>query len=216
MNNGDLSGKSNNSVKIIIILIVALLIGVLGFICYDKFINKEKPPVPTPTPISTSSTDGNESGSEKITTLKRIQLTDVDQIANVDGKEFKIKKEITVDGAYLLIDDAIQYVEDIETAYAEYAYVTDKYIIFTVNAQEGETIAYAIDKNGNSISIDDVNKDENEKGEDKQVYQIHDLKIVDDNLQASGHVFCGLDGDCQDIDLILKYENNTITVLPKN
>lgn len=209
--NNELNVKSNNNSKIIIVILVILLIGALGFICYDKFINKEKPPVSTPI----SNPGDNDSNSEKITTLKRIQLSDVDQIANVDGKEFKIKKEVTVDGAFLLIDDAVQYVWDLETAYAEFAYVTNKYIIFTVNAQDWETITYAIDKEGNQISVDDVNKEGNEKGEDERRYQIHDLKIVDGKLQASGHLFCGIDGDCPDIDLMLNYENNIITVAPK-
>ena len=215
--NSELSSSSNNYSKLIIASLAILLIGAIDFICYDKFINTEKPPVPTPSPTPSVTLSDNESDSEKITMLKRIQLSDVDQIANVDGIEFKIKKEVTVDGAYLLIDDAVQDLWDFETAYAEYAYVTNKYIIFTVDAQDWETITYAINRDRIEISVDDVNKEGNEKGEDERRYQIHDLKIVDGKLQASGHLFCGIDGDCPDIDLMINYnyENNAIIVTPK-
>lgn len=47
-NNNFVNEKNNNS-KIIIAVLVTLLVVALGFICYDKFINKEKPPVPTQT-----------------------------------------------------------------------------------------------------------------------------------------------------------------------
>ena len=211
--NNESNVKPSNSSKAIIAVLAILLVGALSLICYDKFINKEKPPVPTSTPIINSV--DNDTDLEEITSLKRIQITDVDQIANVDGKEFKIKKEISVDGAFLLIDDTIQYVWDMETVYAEYAYVTNKYIIFTIIGQDWETITYAIDKNGNQITVDDVNKDGNKTGEDTRRYQIHDLKIVDDKLQASGHIFCELDSDCLDKDLMINYENNTIIVTPK-
>lgn len=204
-NNNVVVEKNSNS-KIVIVILVILLVGTLGFICYDKFINTEKPPVPT---------SDDKINKDGITSLGRIEITGENQIVNLDGKEFKIKKEITVDGAFLLIDDNIQYVWDIETVYAEYAYVTNKYIIFTVNAQDWETITYAIDKNGNQIEVDDINKDENDTGDNSQQYQLHNFKVVDNKLQASGHIFCGLDGSCPDIDLIINYENNKIIVIPK-
>ncbi len=60
--NNELNVKSNNNSKIIIVILVILLIGALGFICYDKFINKEKPPVPTPTPVPTDEVDNEPKG----------------------------------------------------------------------------------------------------------------------------------------------------------
>ena len=50
-NNNVVVEKNNNS-KIIIAVLVTLLVVALGFICYDKFINKEELPVPTVTPTS--------------------------------------------------------------------------------------------------------------------------------------------------------------------
>ena len=135
-----------------------------------------------------------------ITKLERIEITDNDQIVKIGEKEYKIKKEITVDGAFLLIDDAIRELWNLETAYAEYAYVTDKYILFTVTAQDWESITYAINEEGHQILTND-----NE-------YQIHDLKIIDGVLHASGHIFCGADGDCPDKDLVIVYAEDKITV----
>ena len=94
-------------------------------------------------------------------------------------------------------------------------YVNYLDILFTIQGQDWESITYAIDKEGNEISIDDVNKEGNETGEDERRYQIHDVIIVDGSLQASGHLFCGTEGNCPDINLALTYENNTITVAPK-
>lgn len=209
----DNDSKKKNSF-IICILIILLLVTV-GYIVYDKFLKDDKT-IKTSTNSESSSSENESIKTNEITTLKRIQITDVNQIANVDGKEFRIKKEISVDGAYLLINDSIVDAGGETTAYADFAYVTNKYIIFTIITQEAESISYAINKEGNEILVDDVNKDSNKTGEDTRQYQIHDLKIVDGILHTSGHVFCGLDVECIDKDLIIKYENNKITVIPVN
>ena len=195
--NDNLNVKVNSYSKLIIVILSILLIGAIGFICYDKFINTEKPPVSTPVP-------SNDVDENKITSFKKVTITDNDQIINIGEKEFKIKKETTIDGSFLLIDDTIQYVDDMETAYADFAYVTNKYIIFTIIGQDGELISYAINNDGKKINTND-NK-----------YQMQDIKNVDGTIVARGHIFCGLDGDCPDKELLIKYENNTITVLPKN
>ena len=140
--------------------------------------------------------------NDKITSLNRMEITDTNQITKIGNKEFKIKKEVTVDGAFLLIDDAIREVLNMETVYADYAYVTNKYIIFTLIAQDWEKVVYVINENGEQVSVDDGD------------YQIHDLKIVDGKVEAKGHIFCGLDGDCPDKDLIIKYEDNQIIISP--
>ena len=66
--NSEINGKKNNSTKIIIVVLSVLLIGALGFICYDKFINKEKSPVPPSTSISTPapSTTTNSTDSDSL------------------------------------------------------------------------------------------------------------------------------------------------------
>ena len=195
--NNELNNNSRN--KLIIVILGVVLVGALGFICYDKFINNEKPPIPTPVVIPSNDVD-----KDKITTLKKVTITDIDQIVNIGEKEFKIRKETTIDGSFLLIDNDIRNIGDMETVYADFAYATNKFMFFTIIGQDGELISYAIDSTGKEITFND-NK-----------YQMQDIKLVDGNLEASGHIFCGLDGDCPDKKLQIKYENNAITVLPKN
>ncbi len=195
-NNQDKKVKTSDRFRMMFIVILFLLLIVpLIFISYDKFFNQEKPPVPTP-----STTDIID---DKITSLERVEITDTNKIANVGGKEFTIKQELTVDGAYLYINDVVQVPTDNETIYADIAYVTNKYIIFTNPGQDAEIISYAIDKDGKPITVNDND------------YQMHDIVLANDNLEASGHIFCGLDGDCPDKTLVIKYENDTITVTPK-
>ena len=192
------------NIKIVAYIVFGLAIIFIGFICYDKFFNIEKAPVVNPTPINTISDD-------KIKVLNRVEIKDQDQVVKIEDKEFKIRKEITVDGAFLLIDDSIQELWDLETVYADFAYVTNKFILFTVAAQDGESIVYAIDKDGKEIATDDTDGTNEEAR-----YQIHDITLNNDVIETKGHVFCGLDGNCPDKDLIIKYENNKISVVLKN
>lgn len=152
---------------------------------------------------NTKGNNDKPSINEKITTVSKITIKDTDQVVKIGEKEFKIRKETNVDGSFLLINDKTINTDDGGTIYADTAYVTNKFIIFTVIGQELDDIVYAIDQDGNKIKIED-NK-----------YQIHDLKVVNEHLQASGHIFCGLDKDCKDVDLDIIYENNKIIVTPK-
>lgn len=193
----DVNTNLKTNIKIIAYIVIGLAFIFIGFICYDKFFNTEKPPIPTPVPTDNII-------DNKITNLDRIEITDVDQTIYIGEKEYIIKKEVTVDGAFLLIDDEIQEITDLGTAYADFAYVTNEFAFFTIVAQDGESIVYAIDKDGNALTFDD--KD----------YQMQNITIDDGILIARGHIFCGLDGDCPDKDLIIEYKDNVITVYPKN
>ena len=145
-----------------------------------------------------------DNNSNTITDVRRVIITNDNQVVKLDDMEYKLKKEISVDGAFLLIDDQMIDLENSEVLYAEIAYVTNKYLIFTVAAQDWESIVYVMDKDGKAIAFESND------------YQIHDLKVNDGILYASGHIFCGVDGNCPDKDLVIKYENNSITISPKN
>lgn len=195
MNNNENVKKNNRMVTVILLI---LLLAAIGYIVYDKCIKMEKPSEMEPTNVI------ERVKSDKITSLKRVAITDKEEEINIDGNKYKIKREISVDGAFLLIDDALKETENGSTIYADYAYVTNKYAIFTVIAQDWETIVYIIDKDGKQITFEDND------------YQVHDFKIIDGNLETSGHIFCGLDGDCPDKELIINYVDNSITVTTKN
>ena len=84
----------------------------------------------------------------------------------------------------------------------------DKFLFVTGAAQEGEIIQYAIGENG-KIMINDNN------------YSIGTIKLVKGYLHASGHINCyggysvndDIDENCQDKNLLIKYANNTLTVI---
>ena len=199
--NNELNNSSSNYSKIMIATLAILLIGALGFIIYDKFINKEKPPVPTPTP-TTIPTPTNNEFTDEITTLKEISIPNSDEEVNVDfnGKNYLIQ----IKDGHLFINNKQIFNSNNDPLSAQNVYVTNKYILFTEVAQDWSVASYAIDSDENKIDI--VDND----------YQIHDLKLENGVLTAKGHIFCGLDGDCPDKDLIIKYDNSIITISPKN
>ena len=214
LNNNEIKEDKDNS-KIIIIILSILLVCALSFICYDKFINKEKPPVPTPTPTATVTpeptnevipTDTPEPAKtvviDETVKLKEISIPNYNEEVNIDynGRIFLIQ----IKDGHLFIDNKQIVDSNNEPISAQTIYVTDKYILFTAVGQDLSVATYAIDKDGNKVNIVTNN------------YQFYKLAVEGDYIKAEGHIFCGIDGDCPDKDLIIKYENNTITISPKN
>lgn len=75
--------------------------------------------------------------------------------------------------------------------------------------QSDNYITYALDSNGNELKIAD------------QYYQMHDFKYHTDGIKAEGAKCCLADGEPDDgtydqTTLIIKHENNTITIKPLN
>ena len=205
------NNQSKNGSTIIIIVLAVLLIGALGFICYDKIINKEKPPVPTPTPgitgIPTPAVTDNVIPANSVVidekiTLKEISIPNYDEEVNIDylGHNYLIQ----IKEGHLFINNDQKFDSNKNPISAQAIYVTKDFILFTAVAQDLSVVSYGMDKDGNKINI--VDND----------YQIRDLKVENGVLTAKGHIFCGLDGNCPDKNLIIKYENGTITISPKN
>lgn len=189
MNNNENTKKNNKMVTVILLI---LLLAAIGYIVYDKCIKLEKP-------AGIEQTDNIESViSDALIGLKRVAITDKEEEISIGSNKYKIKREISVDGAFLLINDSLRETLNGSTIYAEYAYVTNKYAIFTVVGQYAEDIVYAIDKDGKEISLDENN------------YQMDNFEIVDGKLQATAHVSC--ETSCVDKVVVIKYENNTITI----
>ncbi len=182
--------KKSNTMLIIFTIVIMILL--LAIILYGVLGNKKDDPVDKE-PETIVNVD-------KITTVDKIEITDTDKTIYIDTKEYKVKRETTVDGEFLLIDDNIVERDDSTTVFAQTVYVTNKFAIFTAVAQDWESVMFAMDKDGNKLTVND-----NE-------YQIHDLKVLDGELHASGHIFCGLDGDCPDQDLLIKYDKDANTL----
>ena len=219
--NNEINGGKTNNNNIIIIVLTILLVGALGFICYDKFINTEKPPVPTPVPTPSvnptpTGTDNLEIIEIKEGDFKEIQLTESNKIINIGNKSFNIRIEKMGDSDVagpLYIDDVAITDKDDLNVHAAYAYVTNDFIFFIGYGQsfyvENETyqeyITYAIDSNGDKINLSE------------HQYQLRDIHLESDEIVATGvNALDALEDKATPTKLVIKFENNTITVMPKN
>lgn len=139
--------------------------------------------------------------TNKLTKIENIELTNDNQLIKVGNRNYYVKIGTDNQYGYLYVadeDNNILIDFDAERN-VQNGYLTDKFMFFTTVAQDGEMIAYVVNENGEVV----VNNNE---------YQMNSFKILDGNLHASGHIFCGLDGYCPDQDLLIKYENNTLIV----
>ena len=208
--------KNKGTGKSIIIAILAvLLLAACGYIGYDKILKEEKDindtvnNCPKCQECESSTTtcncpNNNVDYGEKISSFKEIKLTDENQTIKIGDRQFKVKngKYENVDGYLSINDYIVNYSLGLGKVSIGHVYLTDKFIFSTGSAQDGEMIEYAIGEKDNGI-IPNNNE-----------YQMHDFKLVDGYLHASGHIFCGLDGNCPDKDLIIKYIDNTLIVVP--
>ena len=107
----------NNNKNIIIIVLVLIILGLVGFIVYDKFIQKdiklepgtnmqEKdcncPKCEECQKCDNNSTPAPSNLGEKVTSIKKLSLTTSNQVIKIGGKSYKIR--IDNDGV-LIVDD---------------------------------------------------------------------------------------------------------------
>jgi hypothetical protein len=149
---------------------------------------------------------------EKISSVKEIKLTEKNQTIKIGNKEFKVRVGTGDNDGILAIDDFyITYTSS--DGYVDHAYLTDKFIFFTNDAQAGEIINYAY----SPVHVMAVN----DNG-----FQLSDnsFKVVNGYLHTEGAPFCGdevLDPNtskeyiehCKDRDLLVKYIDNTLIVV---
>ena len=217
--NNESNVKQNNGSKVIIAVLAVLLIGALGFICYDKFINKEKPPVPTLTPMPTPTsspvpTDNINTNiiEASVGEVKSVELTNKNQTIKFGNNLLQLR----VDDNYgnneyitykLFINDKLiekrSYGENEHEIYVNYAFVTNKFVLFTGIYQAPYTLSYAIDANGNEIKIDD----------DSLYAGVKDIHYEGDSIIATTYPIG--DVDYYEKTVIIKYENNSIKIVPK-
>ncbi len=217
-NNSIDSGKKY--LKVIISVVVILVIATLATICYDKFINKEKPPVPTPMPTPSvnptpTGTDNLEIIEIKEGDFKEIQLTESNKIINIGNKSFNIRIEKMGDSDVagpLYIDDVAITDKDDLNVHAAYAFVTNDFVLFvgygqSFNVQSEmyqEYITYAIDSNGSSVNVDN------------HIYQLRNIHIDNGEIVATGvNLLDALEDKATPTELVIKFENNKITVTTK-
>lgn len=207
----------NKLLTTLMIVCVVLSVVILGIVSYDKFIKKEEkrdvaPFVPAPMENNNKEITGNGQGDgtgcmptsyngEKVSSVKKIDLSDVNQKVTIGSKTLNLKVDKD-DALYINNNVANSYKYDANhvTLVPPVAYLTDKYVFFTSVGQDWDGIVYAIDENAKEIVVNDNG------------YQMHDFRIEDGYLHATGHVFLGLVDDNPDKDLLIKYIDNTLIV----
>ncbi len=198
----------NKLLTTLMIVCVTLSVVILGIISYDKFVKKDEekvvPVVPQATGQSSTNCENSNFG-EKVYTVNKIDLSNINQKVTIGNKTFNLKvdnHDNTQDVLYINDEVANSYhgYNNFVILVPPVAYQTEKYIIFTSVGQDDDGIDYAIDENGKEIVINDNG------------YQMHGFKIVDGYLHATGHIFCGLECDISDKELVIKYIDNTLIV----
>lgn len=217
--NNEINNKKDNSLLIIIVLGI-LLIGSLGFICYDKFINTEPAKSKDSTPVVTPNDkqceecqkcDNNISEcncptctsnlGEKINTIKEVKVNDKNQTIKIGKKEYKVRRDSDY---HLLINDESVNNWSGDEIYADHGniYLTDKFLFVTVVGQFDEWINYALGENGEIVA--------NNNG-----VQMKQFKVTNGYLHATGGVPIAGDYDMyvNEHDLLIKYIDNTLIVV---
>ena len=198
-NNDNLSNQQvqtkNNGVLIALMAIIILILA--GYIVYTKFIQNDNNSVvkSNGTRECNCSNSSTSCLGEKITSLKKIDLTTTNQEIKIGEKTYKIRKD----------NSGIMYVDDQkinhrnESFYPSFIYLTDKYLFATVTGQYYESVWYAIDEHGEI----DISNDE---------YTMKNFKIVDGYLHATGGKLYSTEYDLMvDMkDLLIKYIDNTL------
>lgn len=209
-----------------VFLTISILLG--GFVIYDKLIkNNEEKDCPktecncekcekceeckecdnTPTECNCPN---NSNYGEKISSLKEIKLTDKNQTFKIGKKEVKIRTGKDDDYGKLYVDDElITYStiypmnSDDDAVRIDHLYITDRFAFATFIGQFGEELFFAFDG-------------KNEMSVNNNYWQFDTFKIKDGHLHATGMMDC-FDGskNCKDnVDLIIKYIDNTLIVTP--
>ncbi len=193
--------------RTIIGVVAILVVAAFGFIVYDKVLNKEKPPVPTPTttpegkedvekPIETIKVNKGELREVKLSTSTyRVQL-DTDyldiRIGKVEGTD--------IGGPLYINNSAISEVDVPEkTIDVTNAYITNDVIIFTTSGQKDQVIVYAMGTYNTILLV----------GEND--YQMHDIHMENGEIVATG---VSMSDPSSEKKLLIKYENNVVTIEP--
>ena len=209
--------QNSSSNKAIIIVLVLIILGLLGFMVYDKFLQKDtKPGTNTqekdcncpkceecqkceecPKCTNNSTTTTSNLG-EKVTSIKKLSLSTSNQVIKIGEKSYKIRIN---DEGELIVDDnkALSVHGDSFSPFT--VYLTDKFLFATIDGQYKETIYYALGENG-KISINDNDS------------QMDNFRIVDGYLRADGGAVQsgGQEISWKEENLIIKFIDNKLVV----
>ena len=202
--------EKKNDIKSLLLIIFTIIAVVLGgFIIYDKILNEkeekkcqcEKCEVCEKcddNKTQCNCTNENVCLGERISSIKKIKLTNENQVIKVGNKKYKMKicSENNDYGEQLSIDDSCINIS------AYNVYLTDKFVFTTVGGQIKESIEYALSENGEVV----VNNNNS---------QMDNFRLVNGYLHADGgEVYYDQDLGIKEEDLIIKFIDNTLIVVP--
>lgn len=181
--------------RLIISILLILLLVAICYIGYDKLLSKE---------------NNNNTGNNPINTqsdvLKVIRMATADQTIQLKNSTLivRVEKNDGSDVGRLYINDNLIRKDESDPfgIAVENAYYTDDFVFFTLFGQVDNYIVYALDDEGNELTINDNN------------YQMHDIKYENDKIVATGVNI--LSENQTPIKLVIKYENDSIIVEPYN
>ena len=214
-----MESEKNKGIVALIIVLVLIILGLSGYIVYDKFIQKKEPDkvvvekdcnCPKCEECEKCEECDNKPSNcncpvvssylgEKVTSIKKIELTKENQTIKIGNSTFKMKKD---DENKLYIDDekvtSLEYSDGYEP---DFIYVTDRFVMFTNVGQFKESIGYAISEKGEVT----INRNDS---------QMDNFKIVGGYLHATGGglIESGQNIDWKDVNLIIKFIDNTLIV----
>ena len=158
--------NKNIIIGILLIIIITLLI-VVGYLFFNKETEEEKEPV-----------------KEEVVEINKIILDET-------NKEVLKGVNLKVVNATLYINNKESYINFEGTIYS-----TGKYVLITPAGQLGYVINYAIDENGNIIS---VKKDVVlPVGAENLSYQVNDIRVENNKVVANLplYIYCSIDKEC--------------------
>ena len=188
--------KNNSGLIALVIVLFLLVLGLGGYIVYDKVLSNKETPVIDTTNDNVGDIDNNYAiYGEKISSLEEINLTTTNQEIKIGEKTFNIRTDDNSRGFY------INDVEINDVHLISNVYLTDKYLFVVSPGRDERGISYAISEQG-KVAIN-VNN-----------YYTHDFKLVDGHLHAKGATGSDNYDYSNEKDLIIKYIDNTLIVTP--
>ncbi len=197
--------KRSCSKMLMILMVVCVLLSLatLGIVAYDKYIRSDDLEHPILKPISGNKEDAKDKSNNDITyvnNLSNFAITDVNQSVKLGNREYKVKTGSQDKEDYVLFINDKVISKDNNFVHADQVFVTDKYALFTSAGQYGLSIVYAIDNEGNELTIKNDNQ-----------IQMNSLKIVSGILHATGNKVCF--ENCEpEHDIMVLYFGNSLII----
>jgi len=193
--------------NIVILLLLIVSLGALGFIVYDKFIKEEKIVLKECNKEEICEEcicdDNNETNNDNyhsymigsVYTNNKEYILEEYFVSNVENGQINVQWS----NAKIEKKDNILYVDDKEMGYADSLYVTSDYIFVTTAGIIGDVFTNVIDKKGNIINLENNKIYDGVQATNVYLKETGDLVVI-------GSKYCGI--ECFAGNEIVTFKNN--------